>query len=58
MNKYNGGKLTFNTGINTSCKKNSDCKHAFNDLSDFEKVKCNKNTGICERYMLVNKHIK
>ena len=38
--------------------KKSDCDNAFDDLLPNEKVKCNKKSGICDRYLHVDKHIE
>ena len=52
------GGVSFNTGSDdTKCKKKTDCKDAFDDLKKNEKVKCNRKSGMCERYIHVSKHI-
>ena len=57
-NSMKGG-ISFNTGnSDTKCKKKSDCDNAFDDLLPNEKVKCNKKSGICDRYLHVDKHIE
>ena len=58
IKKYNNGGVSFNTGnTEKKCKTKSDCDNAFDDLLDNEKVKCNMNTGLCDRYLHVDKHI-
>ena len=53
------GGVSFNIGnSDTKCKKKSDCDNAFNNLSYNERVKCNRKSGICERYLHVDKYIK
>ena len=53
------GGVSFNIGNSeTKCKKKSDCDNTFDDLLPNEKVKCNKKSGICDRYLHVNKHIE
>ena len=53
------GGVSFNIGNSeTKCKKKSDCDNAFDDLLPNEKVKCNKKSGICDRYLQVDKHIE
>lgn len=53
------GGVSFNTGnSDIKCKKKEDCKNAFDDLLPNEKVKCNKKSGICDRYLHVDKHIE
>jgi hypothetical protein len=55
-NNLKGG-VSFNTGIEEiKCKKKKDCSDAFSDLTEKEKVRCNRKTGICERYFKVENY--
>lgn len=51
INKQNikGGKIKFNQ--KDKCKDDNDCVNIFKDLKKDENVKCNLNSGLCDRYI-------
>ena len=51
------GGIHFSEDIEEKCKKNKDCDYLKKDLKKKEKVKCNRNTGLCEKYMKVENYI-
>lgn len=53
-----GGKIKFQNEENDKCKDDSDCDNVFQDLKEDENVKCNLNSGVCDRYIEVEKYIE